>query len=87
MVWFALMFVTRLGFGGLALEFNRWENIGTRVQKAADAAALAGAVFLPDNLTQAVAAAGCAALAYEPADGGLARGHGDARRDREVGRE
>jgi Flp pilus assembly protein TadG len=57
MVWFALMFVTLLGFGGLALEFNRWENIGTRVQKAADAAALAGAVFLPDNLPQAVTTA------------------------------
>ena len=57
MVWFALLFVTLLGFAGLALEFNRWESIGTRVQKAADAAALAGAVFLPDNLTQAAATA------------------------------
>ena len=53
MVWFALMFTTLLGFAGLALEYNRWQNIGTRTQKAADAAALAGAVFLPDNLTQA----------------------------------
>jgi Flp pilus assembly protein TadG len=53
MVWFALLFVTLLGFAGLALEYNRWQNISTRTQKAADAAALAGAVFLPDNLPQA----------------------------------
>ena len=53
MVWFALLFVTLLGFAGLALEYNRWQNIATRTQKAADAAALAGAVFLPDNLSQA----------------------------------
>lgn len=53
MVWFALMFTMLLAFAGLALEYNRWQNIGTRAQKAADAAALAGAVFLPDNLTKA----------------------------------
>ncbi|HEX5586323.1 MAG TPA: pilus assembly protein TadG-related protein [Acidimicrobiia bacterium] len=53
MVWFAFMFVTLISFAGLALEFNRWQNLGTRIQKAADAAALAGAVFLPDNLPQA----------------------------------
>jgi Flp pilus assembly protein TadG len=53
MVWFAMMFVTLLGFAGLALEFNRWESLGVRVQKAADAAALAGAVFLPDYLATA----------------------------------
>src|SRR5215510_4452782 len=50
MIWFALMLITLIGFAGLSIEFNRWQNIGTRVQKAADAAALAGAVFLPDNL-------------------------------------
>src|SRR5262249_25781547 len=53
MVWFALMFTTLLAFAGLALEYNRWQNIGTRAQKAADAAALGGAVFLPDNLAKA----------------------------------
>jgi hypothetical protein len=53
MVWFALLMVTLIAFAGLALEFNRWQNITTRVQKSADAAALAGAVFLPDNLAQA----------------------------------
>jgi Flp pilus assembly protein TadG len=49
MVWFALTFVTLTAFAGLALEFNRWEMIITRAQKAADAAALAGAVFMPEN--------------------------------------
>ncbi|MET0420707.1 MAG: pilus assembly protein TadG-related protein [Acidimicrobiia bacterium] len=53
MVWFALLFVTLMGFAALALEYNRWESIGVRAQKAADAAALAGAVFLPDNLPNA----------------------------------
>lgn len=50
MVWFALTMVTLMGFAGLALEFSRWDNLGNRIQKAADAAALAGAVFMPENL-------------------------------------
>ena len=50
MVWFALTFVALTAFAGLAIEYNRWENIGNRVQKAADAAALAGAVFMPENV-------------------------------------
>ncbi|HEY3672863.1 MAG TPA: pilus assembly protein TadG-related protein [Acidimicrobiia bacterium] len=49
MVWFALTFVTLVGFAGLALEYNRWQQIATRAQKAADAASLAGAVFMPEN--------------------------------------
>jgi len=50
MVWFALTFVALTAFAGLALEYNRWENLGTKAQKAADAAALGGAVFMPDNV-------------------------------------
>lgn len=57
MVWFALTFVTLTAFAGLALEFNRWQQIATKMQKAADAAALAGAVFLPDNLATATSTA------------------------------
>jgi hypothetical protein len=49
MVWFAVTFVTLTAFAGLALEYNRWQQIATREQKAADAAALAGAVFMPEN--------------------------------------
>ena len=50
MVFFAITIVTLTAFAGLALEYNRWQNIATRAQKAADAAALAGAVFMPDNV-------------------------------------
>lgn len=50
MVWFALTFVALTAFAGLAIEYNRWNNIAGRVQKAADAAALAGAVFMPENV-------------------------------------
>jgi hypothetical protein len=50
MVWFAVTMVALMGFAALALEFTRWESVGTRIQKAADAAALAGAVFMPENL-------------------------------------
>jgi len=49
MVWFAILFVTLAGFAGLALEYNRWQQIANKAQKAADAAALAGAVFMPEN--------------------------------------
>ena len=48
-VWFALTFVTFTAFAGLAIEFNRWQMLATQAQKAADAAALAGAVFMPEN--------------------------------------
>ena len=37
-------------FAGLAIEYNRWQQIATRAQKAADAAALGGAVFMPENV-------------------------------------
>ena len=50
MVWFALTFVALTAFAGLAIEYNRWQQIATRAQKAADAAALAGAVFMPENV-------------------------------------
>jgi len=49
MVWVALTFVTFAAFAGLALEFNRWQMLATQVQKAADAAALGGAVYMPEN--------------------------------------
>ena len=50
MVFFAVIFTTLVGFAGLALEYNRWQQISTRAQKAADAAALGGAVFMPENV-------------------------------------
>ena len=50
MVCFALTFVALTAFAGLAIEFNRWQQLATKAQKAADAAALGGAVFMPDNV-------------------------------------
>ncbi|MEX1006704.1 MAG: pilus assembly protein TadG-related protein [Acidimicrobiia bacterium] len=50
MVWMALTLVTLTAFAGLGLEFSRWNNISNRIQKAADAAALGGAVFMPENV-------------------------------------
>ena len=50
MVWMALTLVTLTAFAGLGLEYGRWNNLAIRIQKAADAAALAGAVFMPENI-------------------------------------
>ena len=50
MVWMALTLVTLTAFAGLGLEYGRWNNLSTRIQKAADAAALAGAIFMPENV-------------------------------------
>jgi Flp pilus assembly protein TadG len=49
MVWMALTLVTLTAFAGLGLEYGRWNNLAIRIQKAADAAALAGAVFMPET--------------------------------------
>ncbi len=57
MVWMALTLVTLTAFAGLGLEFSRWNQISARAQKAADAAALAGAVYLPDQPANAFVAA------------------------------
>jgi Flp pilus assembly protein TadG len=50
MVWMALTLVTLTAFAGLGLEYSRWNNLATRIQKAADAAALAGTIFMPENI-------------------------------------
>ncbi len=47
-------FVVLLGFAGLALDIANWYLTANKSQKAADAAALAGAVYLPDDPTAAV---------------------------------
>ena len=50
MVWMALTLITLTAFAGLGLEYGRWNNLSTKIQKAADAAALAGAIFMPENV-------------------------------------
>jgi Flp pilus assembly protein TadG len=56
-VWVALTMIVMLGFAGWAVDFSHWNNERTKMQKAADAAALAGAVYLPDDAAGAIAAA------------------------------
>ena len=53
----ALLMVVLLGFVGLGVDIGYWFFQGWRQQQAADQAALAGAVFLPGDLTQAQAVA------------------------------
>ncbi|MBV8951393.1 MAG: hypothetical protein JOZ99_10995, partial [Actinobacteria bacterium] len=57
LVFFAMMLVLLLGLAGLAVDFSNWTYQGQQQQKAADAAALAGAVYLPDDMSSAVSTA------------------------------
>jgi Flp pilus assembly protein TadG len=56
-VWLAITLIVLLGFAGWAIDFAHWNDERTNMQKAADAAALAGAVYLPDDPAGAIAAA------------------------------
>ncbi len=49
----AISLVVLLAMAGFAVDYWHWSREGTRLQKAADAAALAGAVYMPDNVGQA----------------------------------
>ncbi|TMF79008.1 MAG: hypothetical protein E6I18_07690 [Chloroflexi bacterium] len=53
----ALMLVTLIGFTGIATDVAWFQMNLVRVQRAADAAALAGVVLLPGNVSGAVTAA------------------------------
>ena len=57
LVWSALMLVLLLGCAAFAIDVSMWHLNQTREQKAADAAALAGAVTYPGDSTQSDAAA------------------------------
>jgi Flp pilus assembly protein TadG len=57
LVFFAIMLTLLLGLAGLAVDFSNWAYQGQQQQKAADAAALAGAVYLPDDLATATSTA------------------------------
>jgi Flp pilus assembly protein TadG len=56
-IWVAVCMVVFLGFAAWAVDYAHWNSERSRMQKAADAAALAGAVYLPDDPGGAVAAA------------------------------
>ncbi|CAN5641732.1 hypothetical protein BH10ACT3_BH10ACT3_14370 [soil metagenome] len=57
LVWFALMLTVLLGFAGFAVDLSNWWFQAERLQKAADAGAHAGVVFLPADLTGATSTA------------------------------
>lgn len=52
-----LLMPVLMGFAGLALDVGHWYLTGSREQKAADAAALAGTVYLPGDPVRAEAVA------------------------------
>jgi hypothetical protein len=49
LVWMALMMTVLLGAGALGIDVAHLHQVKADAQKAADAAALAGAVYLPEN--------------------------------------
>ena len=53
LVWFALMLVMLIGFAGFAVDVSNWWLQAERLQRAADAGAHAGVVFLPADLPSA----------------------------------
>lgn len=53
LVWFALMLVVLIGFAGFAVDISNWWLQAERLQRAADAGAHAGVVFLPADLPSA----------------------------------
>ena len=58
MVMFGLMLVPLLLMVGLSVDVGYWYNRASDMQKAADAGALAGVVWLPDGGTAATVAQG-----------------------------
>src|SRR3954471_13764013 len=58
LVWLAILLVVLLGITALGIDVAYWQVTKNREQRAADAAALAGAVSFPGDGTAANAAAG-----------------------------
>jgi hypothetical protein len=57
LVWMALILVVLLGMAGFAVDLGSWYLRSSKLQRAADAAALAGVVWMPDDPASAQAAA------------------------------
>ncbi|MEO3936007.1 pilus assembly protein TadG-related protein [Dermatophilaceae bacterium Soc4.6] len=53
----ALLMTTFIGFCAIAVDVGHWYLVKLQTQKAADAAALAGVVYLPDNVAGAMTVA------------------------------
>jgi hypothetical protein len=57
LVWMALMMVVLLGMAGFAVDLGSWYLRSSKLQRAADAAALAGVVWMPGDPASAQAVA------------------------------
>ena len=57
MVWLALLMLVLLAFCGFGIDVANWWYIGQREQRAADAAALAGSIYMPNDVATARAIA------------------------------
>jgi len=57
LVWMALMLIVLLGMAGFAVDLGSWYLRSAKLQRAADAAALAGVVWMPGDPVDAQAAA------------------------------
>ncbi len=57
MVWLALMLLVLLAFCGFGIDVANWWYVGQREQRAADAGALAGSVYMPNDVPGGRAAA------------------------------
>lgn len=57
MVFFAIVLLVLLAFAGLVVDVGHWYLSHQRMQNAADAAALAGAPYLPEHPDEAIAVA------------------------------
>lgn len=56
-IWVAMLSVVLFGMAAIAVDISRWYVEKERLQKATDAAALAGAVYLPGDYSGATSAA------------------------------
>ncbi|MHB1140038.1 MAG: pilus assembly protein TadG-related protein, partial [Microthrixaceae bacterium] len=57
LIWFALLLVVLIGFAGFAVDLSNWWFQAERLQRAADAGAHAGVVYMPGDLPSATTTA------------------------------
>lgn len=57
LVWFSLMLIALLSFVGFAIDLSNWWIQASKIQRAADAGAHAGVVYLPADLPSATTTA------------------------------
>lgn len=57
LIWFAMLLIVLLGFAGFAVDLSNWWLQADKLQRAADAGAHAGVVYLPADLANATSTA------------------------------